>query len=220
MKRVVRMSDSLLWRGSMRCVWLGLTAAIAVTAQAATAPQAERSGKEVVAAVCAKCHASGANGAPKIGDKKAWSKLSKQGLSSLSQVALDGIRKMPPHGADMTLSDTEIKRAVTYMVNRSGGHWNEPVSKTAAAKPRTGEQIVKMQCSKCHEKGVGGAPKIGDRDAWIPRLKNGLDATVRSAINGHGGMPARGGMASLTDAELRSAITYMFNKSGDTAKTQ
>jgi cytochrome c5 len=69
-----------------------------------------------------------------------------------------------------------------------------------------------MRCHKCHETGKNGAPKIGDRDAWIPRLKDGLDATVRSAINGHGGMPARGGMPNLTDAEMKDAITYMINK--------
>ncbi|MGZ5223531.1 MAG: c-type cytochrome, partial [Burkholderiales bacterium] len=53
--------------------------------------------------------------------------------------------------------------------------------------------------------------KIGDRAAWIPRLSHGFDATVRSAINGHGGMPARGGLPDLTDREIRSAIAYMFN---------
>ena len=77
---------------------------------------------------------------------------------------------------------------------------------------RTGKQIVEARCAKCHETGTGGAPRIGDRDAWIPRLKGGFDLVVRSAINGHGGMPARGGMANLTDAEMRNAITYMFNK--------
>ncbi len=77
---------------------------------------------------------------------------------------------------------------------------------------RSGEEVVRAQCSKCHETGKGGAPKIGDRSAWIPRMKQGLDALVRSAIRGHGGMPARGGMADLTDAEVRAAIVYMFNK--------
>ncbi|MBI4291587.1 MAG: cytochrome c5 family protein [Betaproteobacteria bacterium] len=77
---------------------------------------------------------------------------------------------------------------------------------------RSGEQIVQAQCFKCHESGKGGAPRIGDRTAWIPRVKQGLDAVVRSAIRGHGTMPARGGMADLTDAELRSAVVYMFNK--------
>jgi cytochrome c5 len=84
----------------------------------------------------------------------------------------------------------------------------------AAAGERTGEEIVKAQCATCHAKGLHGAPRIDDREAWIPRLKNGLDATVRSAIRGHGDMPARGGLANLTDSELRSAVLYLFNPAG------
>lgn len=68
-----------------------------------------------------------------------------------------------------------------------------------------------------HETGKGGAPRIGERAAWTPRLKHGLDAAVRSAIQGHGGMPARGGVAELTDGEIRAAIVYMFNASAGTA---
>ena len=79
---------------------------------------------------------------------------------------------------------------------------------------RTGEQIVKQQCAQCHEKGLNGAPRIDDREAWVPRMKRGLDAMVSSAINGHGKMPARGGLVNVTDSELRSAITYMFNPAG------
>lgn len=75
---------------------------------------------------------------------------------------------------------------------------------------RSGEQTVKAQCVKCHGAGMNGAPKIDDRAAWAPRMRQGLDATVRSAIRGHGKMPARGGMADLTDGELRAAISYMF----------
>jgi len=195
-----------------RLFGLALALALSGASLQVAAQNAERSGKEVVEATCASCHASGANGAPKIGDKAAWKKLSSQSLSSLTAVVLKGIRQMPPHGSNMTLSDTEIKRAVTYMVNQSGGHWVEPTSKQKPAAKRTGEQIVKMRCAKCHETGKGGAPKIGDRDAWIPRMKDGLDATVRSAINGHGGMQARGGMPDLTDAEMKDAITYMINK--------
>ena len=90
---------------------------------------------------------------------------------------------------------------------------------SAAAQPaeRTGKQVVDAQCSKCHMDGKAGAPKIGDRDAWTQRLKKGLDSTVREAIKGHGGMPARGDKADLTDGEVRAAILYMFNP-GDAAK--
>ena len=80
----------------------------------------------------------------------------------------------------------------------------------AQPRERSGEEIVKMQCSTCHQAGVSGAPRIDDRAAWAPRMKLGVDATVRSAMKGHGAMPARGGMADLTDNELRAAILYMF----------
>ena len=82
------------------------------------------------------------------------------------------------------------------------------------AAERSGEQIVKSQCAGCHEKGLHGAPRIDDRAAWAPRLKNGLDATVRSAIKGHGAMPSRGGLSDLTDTELRSAVVHLFNTAG------
>lgn len=201
---------------------LMLIAALACTApivpQPAQAGGVERGGKEVVQAVCAGCHGTGARGAPKIGDKQAWSKLASQGLTSLTQIALKGIRQMPPHGGNMALTDTEIERAITYMVNQSGGHWIEPISRTTRSAERSGKQIVQARCIKCHQTGVGGAPRIGDRDAWIPRVKQGFEVVVRSAIKGHGGMPPRGGMADLSDAEMRSAIVYMFNQGTAPAK--
>lgn len=86
---------------------------------------------------------------------------------------------------------------------------------------RSGEEVVAAVCAACHGKdgaGVEGAPKIGDQAAWIPRLKRGLNFLVRSAIHGHGPMPPRGGMADLTDSEIRAAILYMFNPGGIPAK--
>lgn len=199
----------------METVLIAVIAACAmfITVREASGQTPERSGKQVVEQVCGTCHASGARGAPKIGDKRAWAKREAEGLTALTQTALKGIRQMPPHGANFKLTDTEIKRGITYMVNESGGHWVEPISKTNPPGARTGEQIVAARCITCHGKGVNGAPRIGDRDAWISRVKQGLDVVVRSAINGHGAMPPRGGMADLTDAELRSAVIYMFSKS-------
>ena len=184
--------------------------AIAVCA-VASAQTKERSGKEIVDSLCVSCHGAGANGAPKIGDKKAWAARAEKGLSGLTKSAMQGIRQMPAHGGNPKLTDTEIERAITYMVNQSGGHWTEPVSRVSKTPDRTGKEIVETQCVKCHGTGVNGAPKIGDRAAWTPRVKQGLDVVVSSAIHGHGAVPPRGGMADLTDAEIRSAIVYMFN---------
>lgn len=191
---------------------LGIVIATLLGASSSAAAQShDRTGKEIVDSLCISCHGTGAAGAPKIGDAKAWAERASRGLTSLSKNALTGIRQMPPHGGNPNLTDTDLERAITYMVNQSGGHWTEPVSRTAAAPARTGKEIVEAQCVKCHGTGVGGAPRIGDRAAWIPRLKPGLDVVVRSAIHGHGGMPPRGGMADLSDVEIRSAIVYMFN---------
>lgn len=199
-----------------RCKWLLFAATFLfvtplVALQDASAQGDTRTGKDVVDKVCIACHGTGANGAPKIGDKKAWKARASKGLSGLTKNALQGIRKMPPHGGQPGLSDLDIARAITYMVNQSGGHWIEPVSAQELTQERSGAEVVKMQCVKCHGTGVGGAPKIGDRKAWLPRIQKGVDYLVHSAIHGHGGMPARGGLANLTDNEIRNAIIYMFN---------
>jgi len=176
----------------------------------AAAQSTERSGKQVVDTLCVSCHGPGAGGAPKIGDRKAWANRAAKGLSGLSSSALAGIRQMPAHGGNMTLTDVEVERAITYMVNQSGGNWTEPVSRVAPTPPRSGKEVVETQCIKCHGTGVGGAPKLGDHAAWTQRAKQGFDTLVASAIRGHGAMPPRGGMADLTDPEIRSAIAYML----------
>ena len=182
---------------------------VPAAAQAASAEERERGGKEVVETVCAVCHSTGVNGAPKIGDRTAWAKLTSQGLTSLTGVALKGVRKMPPHGGNPDLTHTEIERDISYMVNHSGGNWIEPASKLAVQ--RSGGEVVQTYCAKCHQTGVEGAPRIGDRAAWIPRLKQGFEFLVGSAIKGHGPMPSRGDAANLTDSEIRAAIAYMIN---------
>jgi cytochrome c5 len=122
------------------------------------------------------------------------------------------VRQMPARGGNPDLSDIEFARAVAYMANQAGANWKEPEAKPALGVDRSAERIVQAQCSKCHEAGLNGAPRIGDRKAWIQRAKQGIDAVTLAAIRGHGGMPARGGMAELTDAEFRRAVLYMFNQ--------
>ena len=200
----------------------GLPVSIATAAAAAillsiatgnvfAAERGDRTGREVVDALCVSCHGTGEKGAPKIGDRKAWAKLEKKGLTGLARTALRGYGDMPHHGGNPDLTDTEVERAITHMVNQSGGHWHEPPTRRTGSKERTGEQIVAMRCAQCHLTGVDGAPKIGDRNDWIPRLKNGLASVVQSAINGHGKMQPRGGLPSLSDTEMRSAVIFMFS---------
>lgn len=180
------------------------------------AQAAERSGKEIVDAVCVGCHATGKEGAPKIGDRAEWSKRASKGLSNLTANAITGIRKMPAHGGQAQLSDVEMSRAVGYMV--SSGHATDTDKAYASPQGKNGEQVVKARCQDCHATGKNGAPKIGDAEAWKPRLKNGVDPLVKSAIAGHNAMPARGGMADLSDAEMRAAVIHMVNQMAAPAK--
>lgn len=188
-----------------------LLATLGLFSADAGAQRKERLGKEVVDAVCAGCHLDGKDKAPRIGDAEAWKPRAAQGLTALTEHALTGLRKMPAHGGSPGVSDIEIERAITYMVNQSGGNWVEPVGGATPAVLRSSETIVRNQCAGCHQDGKDGAPKIGDRVAWVPHLKKGLDALVLSAVRGHGPMPARGGMPDLSDQEIRGAIVHMFN---------
>jgi cytochrome c5 len=200
---------------NMTTLWC-LSFVLAAAAPAA-AQDRERSGKEVVAAVCDECHGTGAKGAPKIGDRDAWARLASQGLTELTESAINGVRRMPPHGGKAMLTDTEIQRAISYMVNQSGGHWIEPISHRAPPAKRSGPEVVQAFCARCHREGVNGAPKIGDRAAWIPRVKQGFDVLVASAIKGQGPMPPRSDEAGLTDAEIRDAVATMINGDANAA---
>lgn len=84
----------------------------------------------------------------------------------------------------------------------------------SAGQELTAEQVVRAQCINCHGPGLNGAPRIGDREAWVPRLTQGLDSLVHAAIRGHDGMPPRGGMPQLTDEEFRAAVVYLFSGQG------
>lgn len=79
-------------------------------------------------------------------------------------------------------------------------------------KPRDGETVYNTVCAACHGSGALNAPKLGDKAAWGPRLGQGLAGLLKSATNGKNAMPARGGAADLTDAELKGAVEYLMNK--------
>jgi cytochrome c5 len=82
----------------------------------------------------------------------------------------------------------------------------------AAAKP-DGKKVYDTICMACHTPGVAGAPKLGDKAAWAPRIKTGVDALHASALKGKGAMPPKGGNAALSDAEVSAAVDYMVSES-------
>ena len=77
-----------------------------------------------------------------------------------------------------------------------------------------GATVYSAVCARCHATGEYGAPRLGDRVAWQPRLHLGVDHLLDQAIEGLGAMPPRGGQDDLGDADLRAAIVYMLQQAG------
>ena len=84
---------------------------------------------------------------------------------------------------------------------------------SAAAAPKSGEQVYKSNCMACHGTGAAGAPKLGDVAAWAPRIAAGMDSLLANATNGLKAMPPKGLCMSCSSDELQAAIEYMVGKS-------
>lgn len=193
-----------------------LVAMLGMVGEVTAANAPTRTGKEIVESVCIACHGEGKDGAPKIGSTKDWAPRAKYGLGQLTKSAIEGVRKMPAHGGDSKLTDLEVERAIAYMV--SGGKASDKAKASSKVSHGSGEEIIAAACGSCHREGSNGAPKIGDAEAWRPRLAKGINELVSSAINGHNKMPSRGGFANLSDADLRAAVSAMASKSAGSTK--
>ena len=84
-----------------------------------------------------------------------------------------------------------------------------------SAAPAGGEGVYKGGCVACHGAGIAGAPKVGDKTAWAPRIAQGKPVLYEHAIKGYQGkagvMPAKGGNVSLADADVKAAVDYMVS---------
>ncbi|KUY57649.1 c-type cytochrome [Burkholderia sp. RF2-non_BP3] len=81
---------------------------------------------------------------------------------------------------------------------------------------KTGEEVYKAVCVTCHGTGAAGAPKFGNKDDWAPRISQGFDTLLKTALSGKGAMPPRGGTNpdDVSDYEIARAIVYMANNDG------
>lgn len=209
-------------------------AASAAPAQVASAStSAGRSGKQVYDSTCVACHGAGVAGAPKVGDKAAWSARAAQGMKTLLQHATQGFKAMPPKGTCADCTDAELEGAISYMLSQSGvsagGQGQAPAPSAEAAAPAPaaaapagdalkgdaahGQKIVQSSCFACHGTGAAGAPKIGDKAAWAPRIAQGMKTLLQHATQGFKAMPPKGTCMSCSEQDLLDAITYMVEQS-------
>ena len=84
---------------------------------------------------------------------------------------------------------------------------------TAAAVPKDGTAAYETACIACHGAGIAGAPKVGDKAAWGPRIAQGKDTLYNHALHGFQGksgvMPAKGGRADWPDDLIKQAVDHI-----------
>lgn len=172
-------------------------------------------GKNLYSSKCAVCHDAGAAGAPKLTDKTAWDKILAQGMPTVMKHAIVGYNSMPPRGTCMSCSDAEMKAVVDYMVDESSK------AKAAAVKPpkprltiADGKKVYDETCSVCHEEGKLGAPKVGDKPAWEPRIiGKGMETLFKHSIYGYNRMPPKGTCIDCSNEQVEAAVKYMVQQS-------
>ena len=122
------------------------------------------------------------------------------------------IENIKPVGEVYVVGESEPEAAA------SGAATASPAAATTAdageaAAPKSGEQVYNSSCMACHAAGVAGAPKLGDKAAWAPRIAAGMDSLLANATNGLKAMPPKGTCMSCSSDELQAAVEYMVGKS-------
>ena len=106
-------------------------------------------GAETYQQVCSACHATGLNNAPKVGDKKQWGKLIKEGQAHISADGYYGVGAMPARGGNPNLSVAEFAAAVVHMANQAGANWQNP---DEAMLKTINERLAKKQAQAAAKK--------------------------------------------------------------------
>lgn len=178
-------------------------------------PVGQRTGEQIFNKICIQCHAADGNipNAPRVTHNNEWAPRIAKGFETLFNNALNGFNAMPAKGGQADLTDDELKRAIAYMANQSGGNLEAPAvgasgaaasgedasasaasgsaapaatSTTAAA---DGKKIFDTTCVACHgaTSAIPNSPKITKNDEWAARIKQGKETLFKHAIEGFTG---------------------------------
>jgi cytochrome c5 len=118
--------------------------------------------------------------------------------------------KVPPEAIASAAPAASAAQAVptAAATPAEGGAAAAPVAGGAAK----GKAVYDSACTVCHTAGVAGAPKLGDKAAWGPRMKDGVPHLYDMALKGKGAMPPRGGNPALSEADIKAAVDFIVSQ--------
>jgi cytochrome c5 len=212
----------------------GLLAASLAQAQSGGAAAADAGAGKKRAAVCFACH--NADGISKIPGTPHLAGQERGYLEAALRAYRDGQTRQNPTMNAMAkpLSDRDIANIATYyslQTRMNNGQTaaqaleaaqrirpvgevavEAPAASAAPAAARSGEAVYNTACMACHGTGAAGAPKLGDKAAWSPRVAQGESTLHKHALEGFKGMPAKGGCADCSEADVKAAVGYLTSK--------
>lgn len=92
-----------------------------------------------------------------------------------------------------------------FFVGQAALAWGQP-----ASSDYSGAELYAQHCARCHTNAVGGAPRPGNHEDWLGRAGNGRADLLLTVLKGKGGMPPKGGNASLSVGEANAALDFML----------
>lgn len=153
----------------------------------------------------------------------ACSQEAKQETQETAQAVASEVKNEVASAADATASAAQEAADKVEAAASKAEEAAKPEEKAEApaaeAKPAEsakvdGKAVFEANCKACHSGLIPGAPAVGKKEDWAPRIKQGKDTLHKHAIEGFQAMPAKGGNGSLSDDEVKAAVDYMANESG------
>jgi len=92
------------------------------------------------------------------------------------------------------------------------GQQPAPIAAAGAGGVMSPEDRYKSVCHVCHDAGIAGAPKFGDKAAWAARTTAGMNVVYDRALKGYKGMPPKGTCMTCSDDDIKAVVDYMVAK--------
>lgn len=177
-----------------------------------------KAGQDLYNQLCVNCHASGMDGAPRLGNQDDWKERLRMGEDTLYEAVIEGPNHMYSKGNSPIESEGQIRSMIAYMMYSVTDDETSKLINTATDEEKArhmrllrGYKNYDLVCFNCHNSSEEGAPRVGKPEEWGGRKDLGVDKLTDSVINGKGHMFIRAGTANFSEADYKGMVEYMLS---------